>query len=264
MATQNLDTTANSLAAVGDSDIVNWMASSQDITNSVDLSALANGLTSFYIAERVTHNLGSAGTPAKFDVDVGSAPYFRNAGQGVVYYTPDGVSNVCSRFYQVGTGRTEIVGSTGTMTTVSVSRGGFVIADGVALTTLYQSGGTSDTQWTAAGATITTATVVGGSAKLARQLTTLNVGGKGAVFLDTDTRAIGTLNMWGGMVVPYETGTITALNYYDGFLDLRNISRPITITTLTVASHVKGAYELATHPMLSVTNPIVYLGDQMA
>lgn len=82
--------------------------------------------------------------------------------------------------------------------------------------------------------TLTTLTVVGGSARTFSMPTTANV--EGGTLVTEGGGAITTVNVRGGAFVSNSTGTITTLNADGGYTDLSQSSQARTITTANMKS----------------------------
>ena len=92
----------------------------------------------------------------------------------------------------------------------------------------YQGGGAGFVD-THASDVLPTIHLVGGSLRVRRTMTTLNVYG-GSMVIDTDALAITTINIYGGTVTPVTVGAITNLNIYGGTLDWSRCTRVGAIT----------------------------------
>lgn len=245
IATYNTDT----IPTVADTDTVNFEGGSVDVTTGLDLSALATGLSGVNINRGWKTNIGSASTSLKADVDVAATSALTyNALAGAVWFSPSGVSGVCSICRCIGFGTLTLNG-TGTVTRLEHGRGRTIVGGNITITNIDLAGG--DVVM-AAGTAPTTVIVTGGSLEIDRGITTLTVTG-GTVIINT-TAAITTINFYGGRLIIKRCGTITTFNVFGGDLRQVEISKAVTITNTTIWASVGNMSSFLANTLITFTN----------
>lgn len=117
-----------------------------------------------------------------------------------------------------------------TVTAAFINGGSASFADDAIVTTLNQAGGSCDLRESANAST--TLNVRGGTLKLDRDATTLNVEGTGSVTVGNILFTPTTTNIRGGSIIYRNTGASGgALNGYAGVLDFRSCSTAVTFAS---------------------------------
>lgn len=142
-----LNENATSLAAANWSDATGFADSADleirdgtlPITSGVDHSTLTEGVESFVIRKSRGADIGSAGTPVKFDADASADARVENYSPFTLHYEADGDDNLCNVLRQVGSGSTRVYG--GTVAQTYISGGYFYANESTVLTDVDVQGG---------------------------------------------------------------------------------------------------------------------------
>jgi hypothetical protein len=258
MATRIISNTAT-LGASGHTaaDDVFLQDGNTPLTTDIDASGLAaGGYDEFVVAFGWKANIGTFSNPLQAEV---STRFVYGAGAGQCWYYPNGDSDVCALLRVIGPGRPRMTLLTGgTITVLECSSGITDVTEPVAATTIrvdksaiiniLDNSSTDPTLLDASGGTVNTA----------RGATTITQRGSANVNVNAETNAIGTWNVDGGRAVLIESGTITTLNWKAGSFDVRQLNRPVTITTAniwTTAIDPATLNALLTHPLVTIGTP---------
>jgi hypothetical protein len=242
----------NAIPTVSNTDSIYFTSGGVNVDTNLNHSALANGLTSVYVSDQWSANIGSPSTSLIADLDAvaGSVFSYKAAG-GACWYSPAGGSSVCNKMVIVGYG-TMTINGTGTVTNLEVSRGNCIVGGTVLATNVYIAGGLVDIQSTS-GTAQTIIDITGGSLKTRRGCTTLTQYG-GNVYIDSGTNTFTTIVKSGGTLNIAQSGAITTFRLLGGDAASITIARPITITNTEVWGNVLNLNSLLQNPLITFQN----------
>ena len=246
----------STLGTVTDNDNIYFTGGNTPVTINLDQSGLATGLGMVRVTKTWNADIGAVTTPFRADIDAGSTPILDyQAGSGFMYFYAGGASTTATKVRVGGNGT--LVGITGgSWTQLEVFGGNCTYAEGVTAVTAFVAGGSLKINGTA-GTKPTTFVQTGGRVHNERAGTTMTISG-GEHILDAATNTITTMTQTGGVVKLRRTGTITTYNWYGGEIDVSEISKPITFTTINIWHTAVNAEELLQNVLItrSTTNHV--------
>jgi hypothetical protein len=266
MANAFLNQGATSLAAANWSDAAGFadgatlfiQSGTQDVTGG--LSPTYDGVTGLTnldvlpaFSGRIGGTAGSLAAETKISVlnQTTQLPRVRYWGNGgAFYYTAQGTGtsvNACVYLQFAGSGLS-VVNGTCTVYRLEVESGPYYVGASVDGVTTYRwtlAGGSGTIDGIVGSNELFSVTVTGGSHTVKRGVVGgtvaenstkegLNVYG-GVVTIDAFAETISDMTIAGGTVIVRNCGTITYVGGFSGVLDLSQLQRPLTITTLTDA-----------------------------
>lgn len=263
MAIAFLNEGATSDAAANWSDATGYAAAATLVINSDTAQTISGGLdnSANSIASldirwpfRGSYGSETAG-PVIFDCDGGSPNTVNyDARAGKFFVKAGGNNTLITTFNHTSPGAVYAMG--GIFTTFGQQRGTFNANGATTLTEYGIWGGSATLDTLSTGSASTTINAWAGNLVCKRNMTTLNVWNASVVKSDNTSGAT-TVNMYGGYL-EWWLGTITTFNYYGGELNLANITRDTTITTLNVYPGASPAAVRSIAATVTITNPIVY------
>lgn len=257
MATQTIvaGTTTFGAPAAGDSFYI--LEGGQSITGNNDYSGQTESVL-MEVAPSFTGQICTAAAP--FTTSFSTRLVYA-AGAGDMYWASNSATagDVTPLVQVLGGGHLHFMsGGSGTATRLEQLRGTVTVAGGATptVTTARCAGGVMNILDAGSGPAVTTLDVMGGSVYMQRPATTISVL-SGNLVIDSDdasaTNAITTLNVWGGSVTLLDPGTIGTLNWYGGVIVPPN-ARPVTISASTINRALPGAAQFLDHPLLTFSS----------
>jgi hypothetical protein len=264
MANAFLTAGATSLAAANWSDgfgIVDdanlfIQSGTQDITGGLSPS-ITNGIANLDILPAFSGRIGGASGSLAVETRVSllsqanQLPRVRYWGNGgAFYYSPQGAgaaTNTCVYLQFAGSGGS-FVNGVGTVYRLEVESGPYYVGVGIDGVTTYRwtlAGGSGTIDGIVGSTKLFSVTVTGGSHTIKKGISGGTVAENstkeglcaygGVVTLDAFAETVSDLTVAGGTVIVRNCGTITYVGGFSGVLDLSQLQRPLTITTLSDA-----------------------------
>ena len=199
----------------------------------------ATGLGKVFLAHPWGANIGTSGTPFEAEISADTDSILDNqAGGGTLFYSINGTADECDlvRSHGPGNRRTELQ-TTGVVAALEVTSGVVNVNTPVAATTVRIGGSGTVLMPDAASTDPTLVEIGGGTWKTERGAATVVQFG-GLADVDAGTNAITTWNLYGGVAMIRQMGTLATLNWYGGVLDLSKLGRDMIFTTVNVWGYV--------------------------